>query len=92
MNTIKKIIEMDNNRKDAEDILAYNLYEKRVIHRAADSIGCHPEDLKDKEYLILSMYLDGLDQFKAVVALEKDLQGECYYSHVKPYSVEGVPF
>lgn len=78
---------------DRKKVDAYIKYERQVMNRAAHSIGCSPDDLRDKEHLILDMYLDGLDQFQAAIQVEHSLQGECYYyNKVLPFINEKAPF
>lgn len=79
--------------KDRQKVLEYMAYERQVINRAANSIGCQPIDLKDREYLVLDMFLDGLDQFEAAICVEQSLGDECYYyTNVVPFSNQKAPF
>ena len=91
MNKIVEQYQVPVVTKDDLEVIRYKQYEEQVLNRAAHSIGCDPSDLND--YLVLEMYVDGLDQFEAARRLEEDLAGECYYyNHVVHYDTYSAPF
>lgn len=67
----------------------YDAYEVQVFNRAAYSIGCLPQDLKEYEYYVLTMFLDELTERQAAVMVEHLLQGESYYyTKVEPFMAD----
>lgn len=70
----------------SESEAAYKMYERQVIARAANSIGCLPKDLSSMEFVVLTLWESGLDQFEAAKEVEDRLGEEGYYcNHIKNY-------